>query len=154
MGESYNMNAAFYGTVAASKYSSTTDNDGDKVLLDDVYDDAKESLGACSHINLINDWSVVLLNRPSPGNQSSHSLTSLLIQALTLILHVRTSSHTRGCTASTSRSAIVHDIPQEAVFSSLEDPAMMIIATQLSKESSLTTTRSWETGSCLPTPNH
>ncbi|KAI4129187.1 MAG: hypothetical protein LQ338_002346 [Usnochroma carphineum] len=69
-GESWNITAPVFATVATFNHSKTTDEEGYKSFFEDMCEAAGESSGAYTHASMMNDWSVVLLNRPSPGNQS------------------------------------------------------------------------------------
>ncbi|KAI4184919.1 MAG: hypothetical protein LQ346_006020 [Caloplaca aetnensis] len=69
-GESWNISAPVFATVATFNHSSTRDPDAYASYFDDVCSAAEESSGAYTHMSMMNDWSVVLLNHPSPGDQS------------------------------------------------------------------------------------
>ena len=69
-GESWNISAAVFGTVATFNNSKVDDPDGFESYFTDFCEEAKESSGAFTHQSLMNDWSIVLLNHASPGDQS------------------------------------------------------------------------------------
>ncbi|KAL8662070.1 MAG: hypothetical protein Q9202_005044 [Teloschistes flavicans] len=69
-GESWNISASVYATVATFNHSSSKD----KSAYEDYYfsfcEDAQESSGAYTHMTMMNGWSLVLLDHASPGDQS------------------------------------------------------------------------------------
>ncbi|KAL8690539.1 MAG: hypothetical protein Q9218_004037 [Villophora microphyllina] len=69
-GESWNVSASVYATVATFNHSSTKDKNTYRKYFNTFCDDAVASSGAYSHMSMMNDWSLVLLNHPSPGDQS------------------------------------------------------------------------------------
>ncbi|KAL8710647.1 MAG: hypothetical protein Q9220_004871 [cf. Caloplaca sp. 1 TL-2023] len=69
-GEYWIIEATVFGTVASFNHSKTEDPDRFESDFRDFCEMAKESSGAFTHQTLMNDWSIVLLNHPSPGDQS------------------------------------------------------------------------------------
>ncbi|KAL8962204.1 MAG: hypothetical protein Q9193_001358 [Seirophora villosa] len=69
-GESWNITAPVSATVATLNQSKTRDPVNYASDFDSRCSDARASSGAYTHMSMINDWSVVLLSHPSPGDQS------------------------------------------------------------------------------------
>ncbi|KAL8754928.1 MAG: hypothetical protein Q9199_003990 [Rusavskia elegans] len=69
-GESWNISAPVFATVATFNHSRARDPDGYASYFDDVCSAAEASSGAYTPMSMINHWSLVLLNHPSPGDQS------------------------------------------------------------------------------------
>ena len=69
-GESWNISAPVFATVATFNHSAETDEDGYVSFFDDFCLAANESSWAYSKMTMLNDWALVLVNAPSPGDQS------------------------------------------------------------------------------------
>ncbi|KAL8762828.1 MAG: hypothetical protein Q9194_007477 [Teloschistes cf. exilis] len=68
-GESWNVSAPVYATVATFNHSSTKDKAYRRFFYS-FCEDAQESSGAYTHMSMMNEWSLVLLDHASPGDQS------------------------------------------------------------------------------------
>ncbi|KAI4088808.1 MAG: hypothetical protein L6R37_008146 [Teloschistes peruensis] len=68
-GESWNVSAPVYATVATFNHSSTKDK-AYKRFFYSFCKDAQKSSGAYTHMSMMNEWSLVLLDHASPGDQS------------------------------------------------------------------------------------
>ncbi|KAI4198975.1 MAG: hypothetical protein LQ350_004956 [Teloschistes chrysophthalmus] len=69
-GESWNVSAPVYATVATFNHSSTKHKTAYEDYFSSFCQDAQESSGAYTHTSMMNEWSLVLLNHASPGDQS------------------------------------------------------------------------------------
>lgn len=69
-GESWNVSASVSATVATFNHSKTTNPEAYRKFFALFCFNASESSGAYTHATMMNDWSVVLLNHASPGDQS------------------------------------------------------------------------------------
>ncbi|KAL8964357.1 MAG: hypothetical protein Q9183_004508 [Haloplaca sp. 2 TL-2023] len=69
-GESWNISASVFATVATLNHSAETDQDEYESFFDDFCLAARKSSGAYSKATLMNEWAIVLLNHASPGDQS------------------------------------------------------------------------------------
>ncbi|KAL9602407.1 MAG: hypothetical protein Q9219_001830 [cf. Caloplaca sp. 3 TL-2023] len=69
-GECWNISATVFATVATFNNSKTTDPEGYKSYFFSSCIAGMASSGAYSHMSMMNDWCVMLLNHPSPGDQS------------------------------------------------------------------------------------
>ncbi|KAL8786499.1 MAG: hypothetical protein Q9213_002726 [Squamulea squamosa] len=68
--ESWNISAAVLATVATYNRSSSRDPDAFESHFRSFCADADKSSGAYTHMSMMNQWSVVLLNHASPGDQT------------------------------------------------------------------------------------
>lgn len=66
-----NISAPVFATVAIFHRSSTTDEDAYNSYFESFCEAAERSSGAYTYQTMMNDWSMVLLDRASPGDQSS-----------------------------------------------------------------------------------
>ena len=69
-GESWNITAQVIATVATFNNSRAENEAGYESYLESFCESGQESSGAYTHQSLMNNWSVVLLDHPSPGDQS------------------------------------------------------------------------------------
>ncbi|KAI4184291.1 MAG: hypothetical protein L6R41_004841 [Letrouitia leprolyta] len=69
-GESWNVSASVCATVATFNHSKTSDPEAYREFFALFCYAATQSSGAYTHATMMNDWSVVLLNHASPGDQS------------------------------------------------------------------------------------
>lgn len=69
-GESWNITAPVFATVATFNHSETEDRDEFESYFISFCEDAKASSGAFSHMSMMNDFCVNLIDHASPGDQS------------------------------------------------------------------------------------
>ncbi|KAL8725974.1 MAG: hypothetical protein Q9166_007007 [cf. Caloplaca sp. 2 TL-2023] len=69
-GESMNITAPVLATVATYNHSRSRDPDKYGSYFESFCDDAMQNSGAYTHMLMMNEWSIVLLNHTSPGNQT------------------------------------------------------------------------------------
>ncbi|KAI4268606.1 MAG: hypothetical protein L6R38_007797 [Xanthoria sp. 2 TBL-2021] len=69
-GESWNITARVFATVATYNHSRSQDPDIFEEYSDSFCEDARASSGAYTHMTAVDGWSVVLLNHASPGDQT------------------------------------------------------------------------------------
>lgn len=70
IGESWNINATVLAVVATANHSKTEHPSAYDAYFQDFCEAASESSGAYTHMSMMNDWSIELLNHASPGDQS------------------------------------------------------------------------------------
>ncbi|KAL8769056.1 MAG: hypothetical protein Q9209_004842 [Squamulea sp. 1 TL-2023] len=68
--ESWNISATVLATVATYNRSRSRDPDAFESHFKSFCTDADKSSGAYTHMSMMNDWSMVLLNHASPGDQT------------------------------------------------------------------------------------
>ncbi|KAI4241540.1 MAG: hypothetical protein L6R40_004520 [Gallowayella cf. fulva] len=69
-GESWNVTSSVKATVARYNHSISQHPKRFKSDFMGLCNAARASSGAYTHMSMINDWSLMLLNHPSPGNQT------------------------------------------------------------------------------------
>lgn len=69
-GESWNITARVFATVATYNHSRSQDPDKFEEYFGSFCADARASSGAYTHMTAVDGWSVVLLNHASPGDQT------------------------------------------------------------------------------------
>lgn len=69
-GESWNITAPVVATVATFNHSKAKDPGAYESYFDSFCEGAEESSGAYTHMSMMNDWAIELLDHPSPGDQS------------------------------------------------------------------------------------
>ena len=73
-GDSWNISAPVFATVATFNHSSRTANEGYYEELLKFCECAQQSSAAYNHQSMMNNWSVVLVNHASPGPQTRQYL--------------------------------------------------------------------------------
>ncbi|MCJ1228292.1 hypothetical protein MMC12_004953 [Toensbergia leucococca] len=69
-GESWNVTATVFATVATFNHSMTSRPRAAKSYFDSFCESAEASSGAYTHASMMNDWAIELLDHASPGDQS------------------------------------------------------------------------------------
>ena len=69
-GESWNISSPVLATVATYNHSRSWDPEMFETDFEEMCDAARRSSGAYTHMTMMNEWSIMLLNHPSPGDQT------------------------------------------------------------------------------------